>query len=302
MDVWQLTIQLDDFFSLVHQQHWSVYEVIAKTNNTITFCTPIQYHYEIIHVCKQITYIKTTGMLGFVLRQMKRPRRMVCVLVTVVLWYGLSHTVFEINIQGDQEKTKVLLQTTLEDMGYATPLLHKDVQQLKETVKKQLENDIAWMEVVQQGSRYNIQFTTKEFVTITPLGHAELIAQKDGVIASFDVPHGFKMVAINDVVHKGDVLVSNVLMDSKNIAKEVFVKGKVFAYTWKEVHVEMSENKLPEAFQYYQLLFEARREAAKHLVPGETIAKENILQFQHNTGTISMDIHYTLYEDITTPS
>lgn len=302
MDVWQLSIDLDHFLRLAYQHGWSVYEVVTKSKGRISFCAPIQYHHDILRTFEQITYIKTTGMLGFAFRQLRRPRRIACLLLTLLLWYGLAHTVFEISLYGDSEETKALIQTTLTDMGYTTPFYHQDMQELKDKVKKQLENKIAWIEVSQQGSQYQIQFTTKDFAHIETLGHEELIAQKDGVIARFDLQHGSKMVAINDFVHKGDVLVSNILVDSKNVNKEVYVKGKVYAYTWKDVHVEMDANELPQPFQYFQLLLEARREASKDLQKGESIAKENILQFQDNTGTISMDIHYTLYEDITTPS
>ncbi len=63
----------------------------------------------------------------------------------------------------------------------------------------------------------------------------------------------------------------------------------------------MPKSELAKPFQFYQLLFTARREASHDLRKDEKIYKENILQFQDNTGTISMDIHYTLLEDITTP-
>ena len=63
----------------------------------------------------------------------------------------------------------------------------------------------------------------------------------------------------------------------------------------------MEKNQIAKPFQFFQLLFTARREASENLREGERIYKENILQFKDNTGTISMDIHYTLLEDITTP-
>jgi len=240
-------------------------------------------------------------MLGFLLRQMRQPRRMVDIAFVIALWYLLSHTIFAITLSGDKEESKRLIQTTLQDMGYTTPFYDSDMQKMKSDLKKRLENEIAWMEVSKTGSQYHIQFTTKEFATIEPLQQNELIAQKDGVIEHFELQHGNKLVAINDFVHAGDVLVTNVLVDSSNTNQDLYVKGKVYAYTWKEVHVEMAANKLAKPFQFYQLLFEARREASHDLRKGESIYKENILQFQDNAGTISMDIHYTLIEDITTP-
>lgn len=300
MDKWELSYPYDDFLRIVKQKNWSVYE-IQLHQDLISFYAPIHCHRDIKHTFECVRYIKTNGMLGFLFRQLHQPRRVLCLLLCIALWYALSHTIFMISIQGDQAETKQLIADTLKEMGYTTPFYAKDMLVMKEDIKKKLENSIAWLEVSQEGSQYHIQFTTKEFVSLEELGHEELIAQKDGVIASFDLQHGSKQVAINDFVHKGDVLVSNVLIDSFQKNKEVYVKGKVYAYTWKDVHVEMPEDDLPEAIHFYQLLFEARREASKDLSKDERIEKENILQFQNNTGTISMDIHYTLYEDITTP-
>lgn len=301
MDHWLLQEDIHHFLRICKQKDWIVYEIAIKKGQ-ISFYTSLFHRQELLRTFPDANHLRTTGMLGFSLRMMKRPSRVLCVLVTAILWFALSHTIFAVEIRGDKQETETLIRQTLSDMKYTVPFYEDDMEMMKAELKKTLENQIAWLEVSKQGSRYHIQYTTKEFATIEQLARDELIAQKDGVIARFDVQHGSKMVGINDLVHKGDVLVSNILTDSKGAPQEVFVKGKVYAYTWKEVRVEMDENDLPEPFQYYQLLFEARRVASASLRQGERIYKENILHFTHNAGTISMDIHYTLWEDITTPN
>lgn len=300
MDLWLLPITMKQLYRLVKRRDWCIYE-LRKADQGVSFYAPLYYRKDIMHAVENPQLIKTTGMLGFLLRQMKRPSRILCVIISVLLWFALSHTIFAVTMSGDKEESKQLIRDTLAQMGYTPPFYDRDMEALKLKVKKQLENNIAWMEISKNGSQYHIQFTTKQFATITPLKNDELIAQKDGVIEHFEIQHGNKLVAINDYVHAGDVLVSNVLVDSANQEQELYVKGRVYAYTWKEVHVEMPKSELAKPFQFYQLLFTARREASKDLREGEKIYKENILQFQDNAGTISMDIHYTLIEDITTP-
>lgn len=300
MDEWAIHITFRHITRLVKQKGWSIYE-IRQCEEGVYFYAPVSHRKAIYATFEHAELRRTTGMLGFLFRQIRRPSRILCVFVSILIWLGCTHTIFAITLKGDSDETKQLITDTLNELGYEPPFHDHDMQQMKAEVRKQLENKIAWLEVSKEGSQYHIQFTTKEFATIEALGHEELIAQKDGVIEHFELQHGNKMVQVNDFVHKGDVLVSNVLVDSKNTNKEVYVKGKVYAYTWKDVHVEMPENNLPRPFQFYQLLFEARREASKDLNQTESVHKENILQFQDNTGTISMDIHYTLIEDITTP-
>ena len=105
----------------------------------------------------------------------------------------------------------------------------------------------------------------------------------------------------NDVVKKGDLLVSNILLDSMNLPEEIYVKGRVFAYTWSDFSVEMPNNSLPEGVQFFQLLFQARRIISEELGEDEKIVSENILQFSVNDDKIKMDLHYTLLEDISSP-
>lgn len=300
MDKWETALDLQQLYRFVKKYNWCIYELCTTKQGT-SFYAPIYERREIERVIEHARIVKTTGMLGFLFRQMKRPSRLLCVILSCALWFGLSHTIFAITMSGDKEESKQLISKTLLEMGYQTPFYDSDMEKLKLDLKKRLENEIAWMEVSKNGSQYHIQFTTKEFATITPLQNNELIAQKDGVIEHFEIQHGNKLVAINDYVHAGDVLVSNLLLDSSNQEQELYVKGRVYAYTWKEVHVEMPKSNLAKPFQFFQLLFTARREASKDLRKDEKIYKENILQFQDNTGTISMDIHYTLLEDITTP-
>lgn len=300
MDLWEVPISLPLLVRMVRSQDWRIYE-IHNGRHGLRFYAPITLRKQIAHTWEHAQRITTTGMLGFLLRQLRRPSRLLCVLCSLLVWWTLSHTIFAVVISGDQEEGKVKIAQTLQDMGVVTPFFNHDMQQLKSDLKKRLENEIAWMEVYQEGSRYHIQFTTKEFAHIEPLQRNQLVAQKDGVIEHFELQHGNKLVAINDFVHKGDVLVSEVLTDSNQVDQDLYVKGKVFAYTWKEIHVEMPSNSLPQAFAFYQLLFEARRQVSAGLHEPERIAQENVLQFHDNAGTISMDLHYTLIEDITTP-
>ena len=91
------------------------------------------------------------------------------------------------------------------------------------------------------------------------------------------------------------------LDDSKGGKQEVYVKGRVFAYVWKDITVTMDKTKEPKAFQYFQLLFDARRKVSEDFHKDDRIYKENILQFSTDMGKIKMVIHYTLIKDITTP-
>ena len=265
LDQWKVQASCDEFLWITKKNQLELYDITLH-RNYIQFYASILQRPKIYRCFETCDLITTTGMLGYALRSLKKPYRIAAILLSILLWYGLSSMVFEIQIKGEKDESRKLIADTLK-----------------------------------QGSRYLITYTPKEFASLSQLGHEELIAQEDGMIERFDIQHGNKLHKVNEFVHKGDVLVSNVLEDSKGGKQEVYVKGRVFAYVWKDITVTMDKTREPKALQYFQLLFDARRKVSEDFHKDDRIYKENILQFSTDMGKIKMVIHYTLIKDITTP-
>lgn len=300
LDKWKVQEDIQEFLRISKRSSLELYDITLHQSGIQFYASCIQR--PTIYRCFQTSeLLTTTGMLGYLFRSLKKPSRIIAIILSCCLWYGLSHVVFAIDIKGEKKESRQLIEKTLKQMNYEPPFYEQDVQDVKAKLKKKLENDISWLEIAKQGSRYVITYTPKEFASISKLGHEELIAQEDGVIVRFDIQHGNKEHKVHDFVHKGDVLVSNVLDDSKGKKEEVYVKGRVFAYTWEDITVSMDKNKLPKSFNFFELLLQARDEVSKGLKSDDKIYKENILQFSSDMGKIKMVIHYTLMKDITTP-
>lgn len=300
LDKWKVQMDTSEFLKLSKQYGLELYDITLHYPfiHWYASCMQRALVYRAFQHCELLT---TTGLLGYLLRSLKKPTRILAMLLSICLWYGLSQMIYAIDIKGEKKESRLQIETTLRQMGYIPPFYGQNVQDLKQKLKKKLENEIAWLEITKEGSRYVIHYTPKVFATIEPLKQDELIAKEDGMIARFDIQHGFKERKVNDFVHKGDVLVKNILADSKGKTEEVYVKGRVFAYTWKDVQVSMDANTLPKAFHFYELLLQARSEISKEFKKDDTIYNENILQFYTDMGKIRMVIHYTLMKDITTP-
>lgn len=300
LDKWKLYDNLLHVLQIAAKADIELYDVEEHHGYTLCY-VPVYQRNKVYRYFERNEKLETTGMLGYLFRSLKKPSRVAGVLCAVLLWYGMSHMIYVIDIKGEDDESKQLIQKTLQDMKVVPPFYDKDIMSVKKDLKKKLEHKIAWLEIEKRGSKYRISYTPKEFAHIEELGHDELIAKEDGVIQRFDVLHGNKLHKVNEFVHKGDVLVSNVIDTSSNSKEELYVKGRVFAYTWKDISVEMKDDKMPKAFQYFTLLFQARNEISDRMRKDDRIYAENILQFSKEVGKIKMVIHYTLIQDITTP-
>ena len=298
LDHWQIQAQVNSFLNLCKKQSIDVFDCTFKGTH-ISFYSPVFERMHIHHTFPDANLISTTGVLGYFFRSLKKPAFVVSVLFSIVLWYFLSHFIFAVEIHGENTVCKKAIQDAVRSLGYNIPFSVDEVQ-IKKELKSYLSDKVAWLEVEKQGSRLHITYTPKQQAQMKQITRKQLYALKDGLIAKFDIKHGEKKVKVNQIVHKGDLLVANSLNDSKGKVQELDVEGKVFAYTWKDVTVYAKPQDI-KAFSYFEMLMEARREVTKDFHKDDKIITENILQFTKEVGKIKMVIHYTMLQDITSP-
>lgn len=299
MDVWEVDLPPVLFFERCRTQGICVYECTI-TKDRVHFYASLLQRRRIRRVFETARLLYTSGMTGYFLRSFRKPQRIAALLLSAMLWLLLSSCIFEIRISGEEEACKQAITDALREKGYQPPFRAASEDEVKRTLKERTADSISWLEVERIGSRYHIRYTPKRRAEKTTAGREELVARKDGVIQRFDIQHGEKKAAVSQVVHKGDLLVANTLTDSKGKQQELFVEGRVFAYTWRDVRIEMKDEGI-RAFQYFEALMEARRSVSADFHKDDEIVEENILQFQREAGKINMVIHYTLLQDITTP-
>lgn len=298
LDYWKVNMEVTTFLNQCKQFEIELYDINIK-HNSIYFYTHIWQRKKIIRIISNAKFICTTGMFGYLFKDFKRPCRLLCICISIFIWLTLSSMVFNIEIVGEDKEVKKSIESALKQLGYQLPLYKNDANLMKQQLKKKLDNKIAWLEIEKQGCKYKITYTPKEDVKKQSLYHDELIAKKDALIQRFDVQHGNKIRSVNEFVHKGDVLVSNVLEDSFQKNHELFVKGRVFGYVWKDITITMKDSKLPNSIKFYELLMSARNEISKDFHKDDCIKEENILQFSKDMGKIKLVVHYKLLQDIT---
>lgn len=300
VDCWRLACGSDTLFARAQRYGLELYEVRLQETQ-VTVCTPLVQRRLFLQAFPKAQLQHTSGFTGFALRNLRRPSRLFSLLVVLLVWWSLSQFVFIVEIRGDVSTNEKLIFETLTEQYGSLPIYGFSQEEAQELLSEKLFDALTWTEVERTGSAVSVRFASRGEYSSETLHDEDLIAQRDGVIAGFDLTHGNKCVNLNDVVKKGDVLVSSQMMDSMNKEKHLLVEGRVFAYTWETIEVSCKKDGLFMPFQFFRLLLSAREQVSADFLKDDRIERENILQFEENAGTIKMTIHYTVYRDISSP-
>ena len=165
----------------------------------------------------------------------------------------------------------------------------------------QLKDEIEWIELRNSGSVLKVKFLKRRTSMEPEQLKGNLYATKNGVILSFDIKSGEKVVKINDYVKKGDLLVKDIVTTDQNEDIYVGTLGSVYAYTWYIVdsYINIDADNYDETQVFLNLLFRAKEEVSKNLTENEYIYKESVLLFEKNGKIVTMKVHFTCVEDIT---
>ena len=306
MDHWQLAIPLTFFLNQCLRHDLEIME-LRSTEQGLDFWARIRSRRQIRQLFPDARYLKTSGVCGFLLHQFHQPLRLFSLALAVGLWSFYSHWIVSLQISGTDAALQRQIDQLLQQHGYAAPFLSWDpdlAETMEQLVRQQFAQRLSWIEVQREGSRIQLQFADKQWVSPSPLGNDPIVARKEGMVVRFDVQHGEKKVKINQIVHPGEVLVDNVLLDAFEQPRALSVRGTVYGYTWYTVESMLADQPdfpLHDGLAFFRLLLDCRAQIASQLQSDEKIIKENVLQFERNAGTITMKIHYTLLEDLTRP-
>lgn len=289
-DLYKAECDIYEVMAYVMQHRITIYHL--REEKYVYFSSSCKYR-TLLQKHPLIHYQSSIGMMGMVFRFFASKEKIAALICSLLLFLGLSKTIFQVEILGESDFHHDLIETKLKQ--FQTPFFYWDSTSIYKKLAE-LNQDLNWYAVHQKGSKLEIHFLPREKMELSQFHPYDLIASKDGVIAAFDVAKGNKVVKINQKVQKGEILVSHIILDSKEEEKTSDVLGKVYAYTFERIDMEISKNELPEAINYYLCLMKSRMQLS--LDKDEYIVKEIPLQFEEDSATIRMSNYYVLYEMI----
>lgn len=165
-------------------------------------------------------------------------------LIALFLLFLLCNTIFEVNINTNNEELKLTIQESLESYGvkpYKKKLSFEEINDIKNKILKDNKETLEWIEINKIGCRYDVNITPriikqKNKNQNTP---SSIIASKDGKILHINSSRGRELKEINDYVKKGDILISGNILKDNEITNQVQADGKVYAEVWYTVNIKI---------------------------------------------------------------
>lgn len=269
---------------------------------TYSFYCSIYKDKVIKKLINNVQIVRRDGLLNNIFSLLKYKTTILAMIISIASYIILCNRIWIININGDSNKLFDFIEEKINDEGIKVGNKKINVNTLSEIQNKILYSNyeiIEYLSIKSNGCAIDVTFKKKRQETDKTKFKGNLYASRDGMIKSFDLLSGEKVVDINDYVRKGDLLVKDILTTDYNEEIYIGTYGSVYAYTWyySTISYPINEFDSDETILANALL-DAKHQICMNFSNNEYIYQENVLQFIKQENNVFVKIHFTCVEDI----
>ena len=188
--------------------------------------------------CK-ISFLERKGLPFLIKRLWKRNGLIVGAAGALILLYLLSNMVWNVGVDGASPKVEHELLQAVNDLGIKQGTFQFRLPPPEE-IQSILTDEIreaTWIGVTRKGTTYHFQVVEKDFAEREPAeAPGNLVAKRKAVIYDVFVEEGKSLIELNQVVQKGDLLVTG-LIGREGEEEKVAARGKVYGEIWYKASV-----------------------------------------------------------------
>ena len=291
-----------ELLNTLNKNDIKIYNLKKVSSDIYTFYSSIVNKKKIISLFLSCEIIKQTGYLAILLSMLKYKTTIIALIISVCFYASLSNKIWKINVYGDTELLNSFIIEQLNENNIyvgSSKISSEKLSEIQNNILYKNYDLIEYLSLKQDGCIIEANFKKKRETSDKNELKGNLYASKDGVIKSFDLLSGEKVVKVNDYVKKGDLLVKDVLTTDYNEQVYIGTFGSVYAYTWYYITIEhkVYDYESKETILANTLL-EMKKTISLNFSDLEYIYEENVLQFNIDNNILKMKVHFTCVEDI----
>lgn len=216
------------------------YSELSIKNNKVYFKVNYDDYNNLKKYFINIKLEKRLGLDGIISFMKKHYIILISFIITYGLLLLLSNVIFDIEIVTNNNELKRIINLYLEENGIEKNKFMKSYEELEIIKKKILEENkdtIEWLEIERVGTKYIVSLTErvindKEIETTK----RDLVAKKDALILYLINKNGTSIKEVNELVKKGDIIITGDIIKNEEVVDRVDAKGEVYGEVWYTVN------------------------------------------------------------------
>ncbi len=253
----------------------------------------------------EITILKRTGKAYLIHLYKTKKIFLYSTIFAFLVIILLTNIIFSVRVVETDKEIKDMILTDLRENGitrFRFKVSYKRKEAIREKILEKEKDYLEWLEIEEIGTMYQIKVIRRiNNPKEEELKPRSIVAKKKGRITRIEADYGEVTTKKNDVVDKGDTLISGLIKNKEEIKTKVAARGKVYAEVWYQVNLNLptlyqEEIKTGNKKNTLEIIFLDKNIFISELFKyNNSISKENVL---YNNPLIPFRISFTKKEEI----
>ena len=253
----------------------------------------------------EITILKRTGKAYLIHLYKTKKIFLYSTIFAFLVIILLTNIIFSVRVVETDKEIKDMILTDLRENGitrFRFKVSYKRKEAIREKILEKEKDYLEWLEIEEVGTMYQVKVIRRiNNPKEEELKPRSIVAKKKGRITRIEADYGEVTTKKNDVVDKGDTLISGLIKNKEEIKTKVAARGKVYAEVWYQVNLNLptiyqEEIKTGKKKNTLEIIFLDKNIFISELFKyNNSISKETIL---YNSPLVPFRISFTKKEEI----
>ena len=253
----------------------------------------------------EITILKRTGKAYLIHLYKTKKIFLYSIIFAFLIIVLLTNIIFSVRVVETDKEIKDMILTDLRENGitrFRFKVSYKRKEAIREKILEKEKDYLEWLEIEEVGTMYQVKVIRRiNNPKEEELKPRSIVAKKKGRITRIEADYGEVTTKKNDVVDKGDTLISGLIKNKEEIKTKVAARGKVYAEVWYQVNLNLptlyqEEIKTGNKKNTLEIIFLDKNIFISELFKyNNSISKETVL---YNNPLIPFRISFTKKEEI----
>lgn len=253
----------------------------------------------------EITILKRTGKAYLIHLYKTKKIFLYSTIFAFLVITLLTNIIFSVRVVETDKEIKDMILTDLRENGitrFRFKVSYKRKEAIREKILEKEKAYLEWLEIEEVGTMYQVKVIRRiNNPKEEELKPRSIVAKKKGRITRIEADYGEVTTKKNDIVDKGDTLISGLIKNKEEIKTKVAARGKVYAEVWYQVNLNLptiyqEEIKTGNKNNTLEIIFLDKNIFISELFKyNNSISKETVL---YNNPLIPFRISFTKKEEI----